>query len=38
MFRALICPSSGVRDYVVELPNWLLRSYVVLHPATRKPP
>jgi len=21
MFRALICPSSGVCDYIVELPN-----------------
>jgi len=27
MFRALICPSSGVRDYVVELPHWLFRSW-----------
>ena len=24
MFRALICPSSGVRDCVVELPHWLI--------------
>ena len=24
MFRALICPSSGVCDYVVELPHWLV--------------
>jgi len=24
MFRALICPSSGVCDYVVELPHWLI--------------
>ena len=23
MFRALICPSSGVCDYFVELPHWL---------------
>jgi len=23
MFRGLICPSSGVWDYVVELPHWL---------------
>jgi len=27
MFRALICPSSGVCDYIVELPNWLFRSW-----------
>ena len=26
MFRALICPSSGVCDYVVELPHWPFRS------------
>ena len=26
MFRALICPSSGVCDYIVELPHWLFRS------------
>jgi len=26
MFRALICPSSGVCDYVVELPYWPFRS------------
>jgi len=25
MFRALICPSSGVCDYVVKLPYWLSR-------------
>ena len=24
MFRALICPSSGVCDCVVELPHWLI--------------
>ena len=24
MFRALICPSSGVCDYVVGLPHWLI--------------
>ena len=24
MFRALICQSSGVCDYVVELPYWLI--------------
>ena len=24
MFRALIRPSSGVCDYVVELPHWLI--------------
>ena len=24
MFRELICPSSGVCDYVVELPHWLI--------------
>jgi len=24
MFRTLICPSSGVCDYVIELPNWLI--------------
>jgi len=24
MFRALICPSSGICDYVVELPHWLI--------------
>ena len=24
MFRALICPSSGVCEYVVELPHWLI--------------
>ena len=23
MFRALVCPSSGVCDYVFELPHWL---------------
>jgi len=27
MFRALICPSSGVCDYVVELPRWPYRSW-----------
>ena len=26
MFPALICPSSGVCDYVVELPHWPFRS------------
>jgi hypothetical protein len=24
MFRALLCPSSGICDYVVELPHWLI--------------
>ena len=24
MFRALICPSSAVCEYVVELPHWLI--------------
>jgi len=24
MLRELICPSSGVCDYVVELPHWLI--------------
>jgi len=28
MFRALICPSSGVCDYVVELPHWLYCSWI----------
>jgi len=27
MFRALICPSSGVCDCIVELPHWLFRSW-----------
>ena len=27
MFRSLICPSSGVCDYIVELPHWLFRSW-----------
>jgi len=27
MFRALICPSSGVCDYVAELPHWLISFY-----------
>jgi len=27
MFRALICPSSGVCDYIVELPHWPFRSW-----------
>jgi len=27
MFRALTCPSSGVCDFVVELPHWLFRSW-----------
>jgi len=26
MFRTLICTSSGVCDYVVELPHWSFRS------------
>jgi len=26
MFRALVCPSSGICDYVVELPHWPFRS------------
>jgi len=25
MFRELICPSSGLCDYVVELPHWPFR-------------
>ena len=24
MFRTLLCPSSEARDYVVELPHWLI--------------
>jgi len=27
MFRALICPSSGVCDYIVELQHRLFRSW-----------
>ena len=27
MFRALICPSPGVCDYIGELPHWLFRSW-----------
>ena len=27
MFRALLCPSSGARDYAAELPNWSFRSW-----------
>jgi len=27
MLRALICPSSGVCDYIVELPHRLFRSW-----------
>jgi len=27
MFRALICPSPGVCDYVVELPHWPFRAW-----------
>jgi len=30
MFGALICPSSGVCDYVVELQHWLFRSWFVV--------
>jgi len=30
MFRALICPSSGVWDYVVELPHWLYCSWIAV--------
>ena len=30
MFRALICPPSGVCDYVVELLHWVLRSWFVV--------
>jgi len=26
MFQALICPSSGVCDYIVELTHWLFRA------------
>jgi len=26
MFQALVYPSSGVCDYVVELPHWPFRS------------
>jgi len=28
MFQALICPSSGVCDYVVELLHWLYCSWI----------
>jgi len=27
MFRALICPSSGLCDYIAELSHWLFRSW-----------
>ena len=27
MFQGLICPSSGVCDYIVELQHWLFRSW-----------
>ena len=27
MFRALICPSSGLFNYIVELPYWPFRSW-----------
>jgi len=27
MFRALICPSSGICDYIVKVPHWLFRSW-----------
>ena len=30
MFQALICPSSGVCDYVVELPHWLYCSWIAV--------
>jgi hypothetical protein len=38
MFRALICPSSGACDYIVELPHWPFRSSAVLKLAARIPP
>jgi len=34
MFRALICPSSGVCDYVVEIPHWLYFSWIAGSPVT----
>ena len=30
MFRALIYPSSGICDYVVELPQWLYYSWIAV--------
>jgi len=30
MFRTLICPSSGVCYYVVELPHWLYFSWIAV--------
>ena len=30
MFRALICPSSGVCDYVVEVPHLLYCSWIAV--------
>jgi len=30
MFRALICPSSGVGDYAVELRHWPFRSWIAV--------
>jgi len=30
MFRVLICPSSGVCDYVLELTHWPFRSWFAL--------
>jgi len=30
MFRLLICPSSGVCDYIVELPHWQFRVLCLL--------
>jgi len=30
MFRASICLSSGVCDYVVELPHWPFRSWFIV--------
>ena len=30
MFRALICPSSGVCDCVVEPPHWLYCSWIAV--------
>ena len=30
MFRTLICPSSGICDHVVELPQWLYCSWIAV--------
>jgi hypothetical protein len=29
MFRALLCPSSGSRNYNVDLPHWSFRSVMM---------